>query len=71
MREWEETAIFFFILLLLSFSFHFFLSFAALFCFSRKGFWAGEMAQRLKELTAVLKVLSSIPSNHMMAHTHL
>ena len=26
------------------------------------------MAQRLRELTAALEVLSSIPSNHMMAH---
>jgi hypothetical protein len=32
---------------------------------------AGEMAQRLKALTALLKVLSSIPSNHMVAHNHL
>jgi hypothetical protein len=33
---------------------------------------AGEMAQqlRLKILTALPKVLSSIPSNHMMAHSH-
>jgi hypothetical protein len=32
--------------------------------------WAGEMTQRLRALT-VLKVLSSIPSNHMVAHNHL
>jgi hypothetical protein len=31
---------------------------------------AGEMAQQLRALTALLKVLSSIPSNHM-AHNHL
>jgi hypothetical protein len=31
---------------------------------------AGEMAQRLRALTALLKVLSSNPSNHMMAHNH-
>ena len=30
---------------------------------------AGEMAQRLRALTALLKVLSSNPSNHMVAHT--
>jgi hypothetical protein len=33
---------------------------------------AGEMAQRLRALTAALpKVLSSNPSNHMVAHNHL
>ena len=32
---------------------------------------AGEIAQWLKALTVLLKVLSSIPSNHMMAHNHL
>jgi hypothetical protein len=32
---------------------------------------AGEMAQRLRALTALLKVLSSNPSNHMVAHNHL
>jgi hypothetical protein len=31
----------------------------------------GEMAQRLRALTALPKVLSSIPSNHMVAHNHL
>ena len=31
----------------------------------------GEMAQWLNALTAPLKVLSSNPSNHMMAHNHL
>jgi hypothetical protein len=32
---------------------------------------AGEMAQRVRALTAFPKVLSSIPSSHMMAHNHL
>jgi hypothetical protein len=32
---------------------------------------AGEMAQWLRALTALPKVLSSIPSNHMVAHNHL
>jgi hypothetical protein len=31
----------------------------------------GEMAQRLGALTALPEVLSSIPSNHMVAHNHL
>jgi hypothetical protein len=29
------------------------------------------MAQRLRAPTALPKVLSSIPSNHMVAHNHL
>jgi hypothetical protein len=32
---------------------------------------AGEMAQWLRVLTALLEVMSSIPSNHMVAHSHL
>jgi hypothetical protein len=32
---------------------------------------AGEMAQRLRALTALPEVLSSIPRNHMVAHNHL
>jgi hypothetical protein len=32
---------------------------------------AGEMAQRLGTLTALPEFLSSIPSNHMVAHYHL
>jgi hypothetical protein len=32
---------------------------------------AGKMAQWLRALTALPKVLSSIPSNHMVAHNHL
>jgi hypothetical protein len=35
----------------------------------RKG--AGEMAQWLRALTALPKVLSSIPSHHMVAYNHL
>ena len=31
---------------------------------------AAEMAQRLRALTVLLKVLSSNPSNHMVAHSH-
>jgi len=34
-------------------------------------FRAGEMAQWLRALTALPEVLSSIPSNHMVAHNHL
>lgn len=33
--------------------------------------WAGEMAQGLRTLTAFPEVLSSTPSNHMVAHNHL
>jgi hypothetical protein len=36
----------------------------------KKVFRAGEMAQRLRALTALPKVLSSNPSNHMVAHNH-
>jgi hypothetical protein len=32
---------------------------------------AGEMAQQLRALTALLKVLSSNPSNYMVAHNYL
>jgi hypothetical protein len=32
---------------------------------------AGEMAQGLRTLTVLQEVLSSIPSNHMVAHNHL
>jgi hypothetical protein len=31
---------------------------------------AGEMAQRVRALTVLPKVLSSNPSNHMVAHNH-
>jgi hypothetical protein len=37
----------------------------------RRWLRAGEMAQRLRTLTALPKVLSSNPSNHMVAHSHL
>jgi hypothetical protein len=33
--------------------------------------WAGEMAQWLRALTSLPEVLSSNPSNHMVAHNHL
>jgi hypothetical protein len=33
--------------------------------------WAGEMAQWLRVLTTLPKVLSSNPSNHMVANNHL
>jgi hypothetical protein len=36
----------------------------------RKRGGAGEMAQRLRALTALPKVMSSNPSNHMVAHNH-
>jgi hypothetical protein len=32
---------------------------------------AGEMAQRLRALGVLPEVLSSIPSNYMVAHSHL
>jgi hypothetical protein len=32
---------------------------------------AGEMAQQLRAQTALLEVLSSNPSNHMVVHNHL
>ena len=41
-------------------------------CYSLKmRFWAGEIAQWLRALPALPKVLISIPSNHMVAHNHL
>ena len=36
----------------------------------KKKNWAGKMAQQVRALTALPKVLSSIPSNHMVAHNH-
>ena len=36
-----------------------------------KNMWAEEMGQLLRALTALPKVLSSIPSNHIVAHNHL
>jgi hypothetical protein len=32
---------------------------------------SGDMAQQLRALVALPEVLSSIPSNHMVAHNHL
>jgi hypothetical protein len=37
----------------------------------KNGSRAGEMVQLLRALTALPKVLSSNPSNHMMAHNYL
>jgi hypothetical protein len=37
----------------------------------RSSLGAGKMAQRLRALAALPEVLSSIPSNHMVAHNHL
>jgi hypothetical protein len=37
----------------------------------KKFIGAGEMAQQLRALTALPKVLSSIPGNHMVANNHL
>jgi hypothetical protein len=37
----------------------------------KKKWRAGEMAQLLRALTALPKVLISNPRNHMMAHNHL
>jgi hypothetical protein len=34
-------------------------------------YWAGEMAQQVRAPTALPEVLSSNPSNHMVAHNHL
>jgi hypothetical protein len=34
-------------------------------------YWAGEMSQQLRALTALSEVLSSNPSNHMVVHNHL
>jgi len=36
----------------------------------KKTYGAGEVAQWLRALTAVPEVMSSIPSNHMVAHNH-
>jgi hypothetical protein len=40
-------------------------------CFLKIHLWAGEMAQSVRALTALPKVLSSNASNHMVAHNHL
>jgi hypothetical protein len=38
--------------------------------FKTQDLGAGEMAQRLRALTVLPKVLSSNPTNHMVAHNH-
>jgi hypothetical protein len=38
--------------------------------FTKDWGWAGEMAQQVRALTALPKVLSSNPSNHMVTHNH-
>jgi hypothetical protein len=45
-------------------------NFINLWCASELWPWAGEMAQQLRALTALPKVLSSNLSNHMVAHNH-
>jgi hypothetical protein len=42
-----------------------------LFCFVWGGGGVGEMSRWLRALTALPEVLSSIPSNHMVAHNNL
>jgi hypothetical protein len=42
-----------------------------MFFLKRRGIGAGEMAWRLRALAALSEVLSSNPSNHMVAHNHL
>jgi hypothetical protein len=39
--------------------------------FIKKHYWAGEMAQRLRALTALPEVLSSNSNNHIVTHNHL
>jgi hypothetical protein len=39
--------------------------------FKKQPIGAGEMAPQLTVLTALPEVLTSIPSNHMVAHNHL
>ena len=52
-------------------SIHLFANFICPFAYEKNSLGAGEMAQRLGELTVLPKVLSSNPSNHMVAHNHL
>jgi hypothetical protein len=44
--------------------------FSLILCFKLHIMGAGEMAQQLRALTALPKILSSNPSNHMVAHNH-
>jgi hypothetical protein len=46
-------------------------TFPRLWCAKTQSYGAGEMAQRLRALTVLPEVLSSNPSNHMVAHNHL
>jgi hypothetical protein len=39
-------------------------------CVVKEYSWACKMAQRVRVLTALPKVLNSNPSNHMVAHNH-
>jgi hypothetical protein len=41
------------------------------FCFLKNFIWAEEKVQQLKAPIALPEVLSSVPSNHMVAHSHL
>jgi hypothetical protein len=43
----------------------------SLLCYVNKKLQAGEMAQWLRALIVLPKVLSLIPSNHMVVHNHL
>jgi len=45
------------------------LSFVCL--YNNKLLGTGDIAQRLRAMTALPEVLSSIPSNHMVVHSHL
>ena len=38
--------------------------------FKKRKIGAGEMAKQVRAMTALLKILSSNPSNHMVAHSH-
>jgi len=40
-------------------------------CLIKKNLGAGEMPQQLRALTTLPEVLSSIPSNHVVAPNHL
>jgi hypothetical protein len=51
-------------------SYLFSISFSLKISLEKKVIGAGEMAQWLRVPTALLKVLSSNPSNHRVAHNH-
>jgi hypothetical protein len=46
-------------------------SHSQVFLYFKNNYGAGEMAQWLRAMTALPKVLSSNPSNHVAAHNHL